>query len=201
MESFLNYYLPVFIVSFIVLVFVLPSIRVHRQTGINPFRFITRTHQTHDFVGATMKLFILLIIALVMVHSFSDHLYSFLAPFRYLETDALRWTGLVIGHLSIFGIMIAQWQMKQSWRIGIDYENKTLLVREGLFSFSRNPIYLFLLFALTGLFLILPNAITFAVLFAAFLVLHITIRLEEEFLYKQHGDSYLQYKKQVRRLL
>ena len=42
METFLKYYLPVFVVAFIILVFVLPSIRVYQQTGINPFRFITK---------------------------------------------------------------------------------------------------------------------------------------------------------------
>lgn len=201
MEAFLKYYLPVFVLGFIVLVFVVPSVRVYKQTGINPFRFITKTHQTHDFVGATMKLFILLIIAVIIVHSFFYDAYRFLAPFTYLETKALKITALVIGHLSLAGIMTAQWQTKQSWRIGIDYENKTALINKGLFSFSRNPVYLFLLFALAGLFLILPNAITFAVLFAAYLILHVTIRLEEDFLHKQHGEAYQQYKRKVHRLL
>lgn len=201
MEALLKYYLPVFVIGFILLVFVLPSIRVYKQTRINPFRFKTNIHKTHDFVGATMKVFILLIIAVVVIHSFFINSYALLAPFNYLETKALKITGLVISHLSLAGIMVAQWQMKQSWRIGIDYQNKTLLVKEGLFSFSRNPIYLFLLFALAGLFLILPNAITFAVLFAAFLVLHIAIRLEEEFLSRQHGEIYEAYVSKVRRLL
>lgn len=39
--DFLKIYLPVFLVVFIVLVFVVPSVRVYRQTGINPFRFVT----------------------------------------------------------------------------------------------------------------------------------------------------------------
>lgn len=91
--------------------------------------------------------------------------------------------------------------MRLSWRIGIDYENKTKLVTLGLFSMSRNPIYLFLLIGLVGMFLILPNAVTFAILFAAFLVLHITMRLEEDFLQKQHGEAYINYQKSVRRLI
>jgi protein-S-isoprenylcysteine O-methyltransferase Ste14 len=201
METFLKYYLPVFVLGFIVLVFVVPSIRVYKQTGVNPFRFKTNTNQTHDFVGATMKVFILLIIVAVVISSFFSNAYPFLTPFTYLETTTLKLIGFIIGHLSLVGIMIAQWQMNLSWRIGIDYENKTSLVNKGLFSFSRNPIYLFLLFALTGLFLILPNAVTFAVLFAAFLVLHIAIRLEEEFLQKQHGEAYQEYMNEVPRLI
>jgi protein-S-isoprenylcysteine O-methyltransferase Ste14 len=33
-------------------------------------------------------------------------------------------------------------QMGDSWRIGIDQEQKTSLVRHGVFKLSRNPIFL-----------------------------------------------------------
>lgn len=201
MEAFLKIYLPFFLISFIVLVFVLPTIRVYKQTGINPFRFATNHDQAHDYIGGSMKVFILLLLATVLVYSFSDAAYSKLAPFEYLQQQHLQMIGLIIGHLSIVGIVIAQLQMKQSWRIGIDYENKTSLVTSGMFSKSRNPIFLFLIISLIGLFLILPNAITFAVLFAAYVVLQITMRLEEDFLLKQHGEQYLAYKNKVRRLI
>lgn len=201
MDAFLKIYLPLFFIGFIVLVFVVPSIRVYRQTGINPFRFATKHNKAHDYIGGSMKVFILLLLATVLVYSFSEFAYSMLAPFEYLERPALQIAGLILGHISIIGIVIAQLQMKQSWRIGIDYENKTQLVTWGLFSKSRNPIFLFLIISLIGMFLILPNAITLSVLFAAYLVLHITMRLEEDFLQKQHGEPYYYYKNQVRRLI
>ncbi|MFN2439752.1 MAG: isoprenylcysteine carboxylmethyltransferase family protein [Chitinophagaceae bacterium] len=148
-----------------------------------------------------MKVFILMVLTVVIIHSFFNSLYSFLAPFNYPEVRNLKIIGFVLGHLSIIGIVIAQLQMKQSRGIGIDYENKTQLITTGFFKLSRNPIYLLLLISLTGLFLIVPNAVTFAVLFAAWLILHVTMRLEEEFLEKQHGEAYLQYKHKIRRLL
>lgn len=190
-----------FLLGFLILVFIIPSIRVYKQTGINPFRFITKHDQVHDFIGVSMKAFILMLLITVTIYSFIEQAYEFLAPFKYMETKALKIIGLVLGHLSLIGIMVAQWQMKQSWRIGIDYENKTALVNKGVFSISRNPIYLFLLIGLTGLFLIIPNAITFAVLFAANLILQIAIRIEEGFLLQQHGEVYVEYKKRVRRLI
>lgn len=201
MDSFLKIYLPLFLISFIVLVFVIPSIRIYKQTGINPFRFATNIDGAHDYIGASMKVFILVLLVTVLLYSFSASAYHRLARFEYLEIPALRLAGLILGHLSVLGIVIAQLQMKESWRIGIDYENKTPLVTSGLFSRSRNPIFLFLLISLVGLFLMLPNAITFAVLFSAYIVLHITIRLEEDFLQKQHGEAYTRYMDNVSRLI
>lgn len=201
MDNFLRLYLPLFLMGFMVTVFVLPSIRVYRQTGVNPFRFATRHNDAHDFIGNSMKLFIVLLMAMAFIYSLFPRMYTFLAPFFYLELDGLKIAGLVMGHLSLAGIAVAQRQMKQSWRIGIDFEHKTALVTSGLFAWSRNPIYLFLLIALTGLFLVMPNAVTFAVLFAAYLVLQITMRMEEDFLTVQHGQAYLDYKANVRRLI
>lgn len=201
MDAFLAIYLPLFLVAFIAWVFVVPSLKVYKQTGINPFRFATKHNPTHDYVGNTMKVFILLLLVTICIYSASEVAYQYLAPFQYLELSALKIVGLIFGHISLVGIKVAQRQMRLSWRIGIDYENKTKLVTSGLFSVSRNPIYLFLLIGLVGMFLILPNALTFAILFAAFLVLHITMRLEEDFLQKQHGEAYIDYQKTVRRLI
>lgn len=200
MDTFLKIYLPVFIILFIILVFVVPSVRVYKKTGINPFRFTTNLYK-HDYVGATMKIFILLILVVVLIYSVFPEAYKYLSPFIYLDSVTLKIVGLIMGHVSIICIMIAQYHMRLSWRIGIDYENKTPLVTTGFFKLSRNPIYLFLLISLVGLFLIIPNAITFAVLFAAYLILQVTMRLEEEFLEKQHGIAYIEYKTKVPRLI
>jgi protein-S-isoprenylcysteine O-methyltransferase Ste14 len=51
---------------------------------------------------------------------------------------------------------IAQYQMSNSWRIGIDEKNKTELVTKGIF-YSRNPIFLGMIISILGIFLILPT--------------------------------------------
>jgi hypothetical protein len=70
-----------------------PSIRVYRQTGINPFRFTTNHNKAHDFIGAKMKVFILLLLIIVIVYSVSPNLYNYFAPFHYLDTMEL-WTSV-----------------------------------------------------------------------------------------------------------
>jgi protein-S-isoprenylcysteine O-methyltransferase Ste14 len=52
---------------------------------------------------------------------------------------------------------------------------------------------------LLGLFLVLPNAITLLIWGTGDILIQIQVRLEEEFLARTHGGSYLEYQKQVRR--
>ena len=91
--------------------------------------------------------------------------------------------------------------MSKSWRIGIDEKHKTELITKGIFSISRNPIFLGMILTVFGLFLIIPNAITFFLALATYFIIQIQIRLEEEFLEKQHGEIYKNYKKTVKRLI
>ena len=108
---------------------------------------------------------------------------------------------LILIHLSLLWISVAQYQMSNSWRIGIDENNKTELITKGLFSYSRNPIFLGMIISVTGIFFILPNAITLFLMLSTYIVIQIQIRLEEEFLEKQHGQEYLSYKQNTKRLL
>lgn len=89
--------------------------------------------------------------------------------------------------------------MKESWRIGIDEVNKAQLVTSGLFAVSRNPVFLGIVVANFGLLLVLPNAISLLILALTIVSLNTQIRLEEEFLAKEFGKEYTQYKNGVRR--
>jgi protein-S-isoprenylcysteine O-methyltransferase Ste14 len=97
--------------------------------------------------------------------------------------------------------VIAQVHIKNSWRIGIDTNTKTDLITTGLFSISRNPIFFGVIVTLFGLFLVTPNALTLLFLILGYIIIQIQIRLEEEFLTKEHGEKYLEYKRKVRRLI
>lgn len=197
--NWLKIYLPVYLLIYLCVAFVLPSWNVYRKTRINPVLFGT-SDNAHDYIGRVMKGIIALLVIAVLMYSFQTG-YKYLVPIVYMEKDSVRITGLALIHVSLVWVLIAQWQMSQSWRIGIDETNKTELVTHGLFSISRNPIFLGLILTMAGMFLILPNAMTFALSVVTYLVIQIQIRLEEEFLERQHGRVYLQYKQKARRLL
>ena len=129
-----------------------------------------------------------------------EKIYSYLVPISYLQTKTLTIIGLALIHIALVWISIAQFQMSNSWRIGIDEENKTKLVTDGVFLISRNPIFLGMIISVLGLFFIVPNALTFFLTITTYIIIQIQIRLEEEFLQKQHAQDYLNYKLKTRRL-
>ena len=196
----LNFYLPLYLVLYMMVAFVLPSYRTYKQTGINPITF-GKTGNAHDYIGFVMKVLIALLFIAVFIYSFSDKAYQYLVPISYLMKEVFMTVGLILIHLSLLWISVAQYQMSNSWRIGIDENNKTELITKGLFSYSRNPIFLGMIISVAGIFFILPNALTFFLILSTYIVIQIQIRLEEEFLEKQHGQEYLSYKQTTKRLL
>lgn len=200
MNDFLKYYLPLLLIVYLAVTFILPSIRVYKATGINPVTF-GNSGNAHDYIGFIMKVLTGLLMIAVLLFSFSNRAYQYLSPIQYLQHEWIKYAGLFLVHASFAWIVIAQYHMKQSWRIGIDEKNQTELITNGFFSISRNPIFLGMILSTAGIFLIIPNAVTFFTTASTYIIIQIQIRLEEQHLEKQHGASYQAYRKKVRRLL
>ena len=200
MINYLKIYLPIYLVAYLLVSFVVPTYKTYKQTGINPITF-GKNDNAHDYIGFVMKILIGLLFIAVLFFAISDNLYQFTSPILYLQNHYLEILGLILIHISLLWITIAQYQMSTSWRIGIDEINKTDLVTKGIFSVSRNPIFIGMILSVFGLFLIIPNAITLCCTLTTYIVIQIQIRLEEDFLEKQHGKEYVDYRKTTRRLL
>jgi protein-S-isoprenylcysteine O-methyltransferase Ste14 len=200
MNHFLRVYLPIYLVAYLVLAFVWPTYKTWKATGINPVTF-GKADTAHDYIGWVMKCLMALLLLMVIGFCMGSTVYRYVLPIGYLEMPWLQMTGLVLVHLALVWIAIAQYQMQNSWRIGIDEVNKTELRTKGIFSISRNPIFLGMLVSMLGLFLLIPNALGFCLTLLTYFVIQIQIRLEEAFLEKQHGAVYQGYKQRVRRLI
>lgn len=200
MEIFLKIYLPCYFVSYMLVAFVLPSYRTWKQTGNNPITF-GKEDTAHNYIGMVMKLLIAGLAVAIIIFSSGERLYNFLLPAWYFQRPAVLITGLCLIHLSLAWIIIAQVHMSNSWRIGIDEIKRTELVTKGLFSISRNPVFLGMIISTLGIFLIIPNAVTFFTLGMSYVIIQIQVRLEEEHLQKQHGTIYNAYKEKVGRFL
>ena len=126
---------------------------------------------------------------------------TYFNPITYLQIDQIVLVGYGFIHLSFIWIFIAQRNMANEWRVGIDKENKVNLVKKGLFRISRNPIFLGVIIVFLGLFFILPNIVTAIILISGTIVIQVQVRLEEEFLLKELGDEYKKYMNETMRWL
>lgn len=169
-----------------------------KQTGINPLTF-NKVDDAHGYNGKMFKIISVVELIIVGLHALKADWYSYLLPFWYLEHPIALQIGWGLLILSFVWIWIAQNHMSKSWRIGIDEVNKTELVTHGLFTISRNPVFLGIMIANIGLFFIIPNAFTLLIICLSNLTINTQIRLEEDFLKKEFGIQYTDYLTKVRR--
>jgi len=200
MDSILRYLLPAYLIVYLAAAFFWRSYMVWKRTGINPYK-LGKTDNAHDFVGMLFRFTLVAIASVVMLYSISNDAYQYLTPIHWLEQPALVLIGLGLLFASLIWTLIAQAQMGNSWRIGIDAGDKTQLVQHGVFRWSRNPIFLGMRVTLLGFFLVLPNAVTFATLVLGEALMQIQVRLEEEYLRQTHGEDYQKYCQRTRRWL
>lgn len=169
-----------------------------KRTGINPYK-LGNSDTVHDFVGKLFRLTLIASALIVLLFTFLEQFYGLLVPIPWLTLPALPMIGLALLVLALIWVLVAQVQMGDSWRIGIDEKSDSALIHKGLFGVSRNPIFLGMLVMLVGLLLILPTAATLAVTALGFVLIHIQVRLEETFLLEKYGGEYRMYQQHVRR--
>lgn len=111
----------------------------------------------------------------------------------------MQWVASALFALSALVIVTAQIQMGASWRVGVPKEGPGALITHGLFSWSRNPIFVGLLGAMLALFVWSPHILTAALLAAIWTLTLVQVRIEEEALRETHGDTYEHYAAHVGR--
>ena len=127
-------------------------------------------------------------------------LVGLVTPYAPLAANGFGWIGLALVLAGFIGTIVAQFQMGDSWRIGVDGREKTPLILVGLFGRIRNPIFSGMLLAAAGLLLMVPNALSAAALACLFLGIEIQVRhVEEPYLTRIHGNRYLLYARKVGR--
>ena len=191
-------YLFIFFILYFFLVFVLRSFLLWKKTKVNPLTF-NKGDDAHGYNGKVFGIISIIELVIVSIYAFIPSWHKFLMPFWYLENEYFVYVGWALLIISLLFVWFAQGNMRESWRIGIDEENKTALVTDGFFSFSRNPIFLGIMIANIGLFLVLPNAFILLIIALSTVSINTQIRLEEEFLKKEFGNQYTEYLSKVNR--
>lgn len=118
----------------------------------------------------------------------------------HLSANA-RFTGFCVGILGDLIFLISVLCMRDSWRAGIPDRDRTELVTNGIYAFSRNPAFLGFYLQYIGVLLMYCNLLTGMFTVFAIVMLHLQILQEERYLTTAFGTKYLDYRHQVRRYL
>lgn len=127
-------------------------------------------------------------------------LVSIIIDWSWLPNSA-RFTGFLIGVIGDIIFLIAVITMKNSWRAGIPESDRTELVQDGIYRWSRNPAFLGFDFMYIGVCLIFCNPVTIVASLFAIVMLHCQILQEEKYLIKAFGEPYIEYKGKVFRYI
>lgn len=200
MNQLINYFLLIYFVLFFGVAVIWRNYSVAKRTGINAFKLNQKTGP-EAITGIYFKCLPLLSILVFIVFALFPNLYLLLGPIKLLFSTSIQYAGMGIMSIALIWVVVAQSQMGASWRIGIDHEQKTEFVQRGLFKYSRNPIFVGVIFMSLGYFLVLPNPITFAILVLDIALIQIQVAMEEDYLTRQHEQKYREYCQQVRRWL
>ena len=200
MIDFLRIILPIYFIIYFGVAFVLKSVVAAKRIGKNPL-VLPKDNSAYGLIGLYFKLTLIAMFIYVLAYAFFPTWHDNFLPIVQFNNQTVKYIGLTLLFISLVWTVIAQGHMKNSWRIGIDTDTKTELVTSGLFSVSRNPIFFGMILSLVGLFFTTPNTLTLIFLILGYVLIQIQIRLEEEFLTKEHGQAYIGYKQKVRRLI
>lgn len=124
------------------------------------------------------------------------------SPVSALHSDAVQVTGIALAVAGIGATVYAQLDMGDSWRIGVDADEVTTLVRSGVFGWVRNPIFTAMMIFGLGIALVTPNLIAIAGLALLVITIELQVRfVEEPYLLSVHGDVYRRYLSDVGRFV
>ncbi|MEV6219081.1 isoprenylcysteine carboxylmethyltransferase family protein [Nocardia sp. NPDC051833] len=166
------------------------SWRQYRTTGSTGFRGISGRPGSLEWL-AGVGFVAAIVVGLAGV---ALQLSGVLDPLEFLTATPIQLIGIVLAVVGIGATLLAQVQMGESWRIGVDADETTALVRTGVFALVRNPIFTAMLVFGAGIALIIPNIVAIAgfVLLLATIELQVRV-VEEPYLARVHGAGYREY--------
>lgn len=113
----------------------------------------------------------------------------------------LEIVGTILMGIGLIFSTIASLNLGCSWRVGVNNSEKTELITNGMYKFSRNPYFLFYDIVLIGLSLSSQSILVIVFSITTIIMFHILILKEEKYLENVHNEDYRKYRKQTRRYI
>jgi protein-S-isoprenylcysteine O-methyltransferase Ste14 len=126
----------------------------------------------------------------------------YLLPITQLIPEPYPWLGLLPAAIGITILGRSILQFRRAGTTVEPFQKANELVQNGLYAYSRNPIYLAMVLCLIGIAILLGSLTPFLVIpLFAWIIQRNVITAEEQMLESTFGNSYRQYKQRVRRWL
>ena len=138
-------------------------------------------------------------ILLTIVSTFSEPFYRLTGVISFFRFPLIAWLGFVLFGVSILLGAIFSAQLKDSWRVGVHEDQKTTLVKDGVYAHIRNPYFLSYFIMFFSMLCIRPSLLLLVLILAAVAVFHKMVLKEERYLLGVHGGEYEEYKNQTGR--
>ncbi|MXW06585.1 MAG: isoprenylcysteine carboxylmethyltransferase family protein [Gammaproteobacteria bacterium] len=168
-----------------------------KRTGDTGLRVSTQLSSPVQRVATYLQIVVLLaVLTIVILESLGT-----LKPHFEIATVG-KIVGLTLCGLGATLTMVSQYQMGESWRIGVDETEKTELVTHGMFSYSRNPIYCGMLIVGLGFLVLVPHTFMAMSFILAFIGIDLQVRkIEEPHLERVFGEEYDEYTRRTNRYI
>jgi protein-S-isoprenylcysteine O-methyltransferase Ste14 len=142
------------------------------------------------------KMLVLVNLTFLLLKGLNINVNRIFVPVIYTDIIALVFliTGAVILFLSIF-------KLNKDLVFGLSSSEDHKLQTKGIYSFSRHPFYLGFIFILFSSCLFNPHYINILAFAGAWIIHHIIMIREEQFLSSKYGEEYSQYLKIVKRYI
>ena len=126
---------------------------------------------------------------------------NYLGLFDSLNTWPVLLAGNIMLTAGFLFTVVIHFSLGSQWRSGIDPDGPRQLKTDGLYRFSRNPMFLGIATAQVGFLLALPSVFSAVCLFIGLYTLHSQSMAEETHLRQKFPEDYPRYASHVRRWL
>ncbi len=135
-----------------------------------------------------------LCIVITIISTYSEHWYQLMGAILFLRSPIISYIGLFLFGISFIMGWFVSAQLKQSWRVGVHKNEKTELIQNGIYAYSRNPYFFSYFIMFISLFLVRPSLVTTVLVIATVTIFHRMVLIEEAYLLTIHGKEYEKYK-------
>ncbi len=171
---------------------------IMNRTG-KTITFLGKVGSAHWYGHITFRVFRLAIWWVCLARIFYPQIDIYIGVFEPLMASVINLVGLGLMVAGFGLIFTCHNLLKQHWRLGIDELGPEKLVTTGIYSRSRNPIFLGVLIGQFGFLLALPSVFSLVCLSLGIVSVISQIKLEEAHLRKYLKEPYLSYCKTVPR--